>query len=116
MGLWKSTVSKQYVHYARPQDSGNHEDCTMVEVKTKKGKKLRIEAVDAAFSFSALPYSAQYIASKSHDYELKEEEGKTFLSIDCAVMGLGNSSCGPGVLKKYTIDKTKKHQLKIRIL
>ena len=30
-------------------------------------------------------------------------------------MGIGNSSCGPGVLKKYTIDKTKKHQLKIRL-
>ena len=84
-------------------------------LKTKKGKKLRIEAVDEAFSFSALPYSAQYIASKTHDYEL-QEEGRTFLSIDCAVMGLGNSSCGPGVLKKYTIDKNKKHQLKIRIL
>ena len=115
VGLWKSTVSKQYVHYARPQDSGNHEDCTMVELKTKRGKKIRIEAVDDSFSFSALPYSAQYIASKSHDYEL-QDQGKTYLSIDCAVMGLGNSSCGPGVLKKYTIDKTKKHQLKIRIL
>ena len=115
VGLWKSTVSEQYVHYPRPQDSGNHEDCTMVELKTKKGKTLRIEAVDEPFSFSALPYSAQYIASKTHDYEL-QDEGRTFLSIDCAVMGLGNSSCGPGVLKKYTIDKSKKHQLKIRIL
>ena len=115
IGLWKSTVSEQYVHYPRPQDSGNHEDCTMVELKTKKGKKLRIEAIDEPFSFSALPYSAQYLASKSHDYEL-EDEGKTFVSIDCAVMGLGNSSCGPGVLKKYTINKTKKHQLKIRII
>jgi len=114
IGLWKSTVSEQYVHYPRPQDSGNHEDCTMVELKTKKGKKLRIEAVDEPFSFSALPYAAQYIASKTHDYEL-EDQGKTYLSIDCAVMGLGNSSCGPGVLKKYTIDKTKKHQLKIRL-
>ena len=115
VGLWKSVVSEQYVHYARPQDSGNHEDCTMVELKTKKGKRIRIEAVDEPFSFSALPYSAQYIASKSHDYEL-EDEGKTFVSIDCAVMGLGNSSCGPGVLKKYTIDKNKKHQLKIRMI
>ena len=115
IGLWKSTVSLQYVHYPRPQDSGNHEDCTMIELKTKKGKKVRIEAVDEPFSFSALPYSAQYIASKTHDYEL-EDQGKTYLSIDCAVMGLGNSSCGPGVLKKYTIDKSKKHQLKIRIL
>ena len=114
IGLWNSTVSQQYVHYPRPQDSGNHEDCTMVELKTKKGKKLRIEAVDEAFSFSALPYCAQYLYSKTHDYQL-QDQGKTYLSIDCAVMGLGNSSCGPGVLKKYTIDKNKKYQLKIRI-
>ena len=114
VGQWKSTVSEQYVHYPRPQDSGNHEDCTMVELKTKRGKKLLIEAVDEPFSFSALPYSAQYIASKTHDYEL-EDQGKTYLSIDCAVMGLGNSSCGPGVLKKYTIDKNKKHQLRLKM-
>ena len=114
IGLWRSTVSEQYVHYPRPQDSGNHEDCSYIELKTKKGKAIRIEAVDQPFSFSALPYTAQYIASKTHDYEL-EDQGKTYLSIDCAVMGLGNSSCGPGVLKKYTIDKSKRHQLKIRI-
>ena len=115
IGLWQSTVSEQYVHYPRPQDSGNHEDCTYIELKTKKGKTIRIEAVDQPFSFSALPYTAQYLASKTHDYEL-EDQGKTYLSIDCAVMGLGNSSCGPGVLKKYTIDKSKRYQLKIRIL
>ena len=114
IGLWQSTVSQQYVHYPRPQDSGNHEDCTYVELKTKRGKRLCIEAVDRPFSFSALPYSAQYLASNTHDHEL-QDQGKTYLSIDCAVMGLGNSSCGPGVLKKYTIDKSKKHQLKIRI-
>ena len=114
IGLWQSTVSQQYVHYPRPQDSGNHEDCTYVELKTKRGKRLCIEAVDHPFSFSALPYSAQYLASNTHDHEL-QDQGKTYLSIDCAVMGLGNSSCGPGVLKKYTIDKSKNHQLKIRI-
>ena len=125
IGWWQSTVSQQYVHYPRPQDSGNHEDCTVVELKTKgeiatprsgqeSGKRLRIEAVEGTFSFSALPYSAQYLASKTHDYEL-EDQGKTYLSIDCAVMGLGNSSCGPGVLKKYAIDKKRRHQLKIRI-
>ena len=114
VGLWRSTVSEQYVHYPRPQDSGNHEDCTMIELKTKRGKTLRIETIDEPFSFSALPYSAQYIASKTHDYEL-EDQGKTYLSIDCAVMGLGNSSCGPGVLRKYSIDKTKQHQLRIRV-
>ena len=114
IGLWKSTVSQQYVHYPRPQDSGNHEDCTLVELKTKKGKGIRIEAVDKPFSFSALPYSAAFLASKTHDYEL-QDQGKVYLSIDCAVMGLGNSSCGPGVLKKYTVPTTPQ-TLRIRIL
>ena len=114
IGLWQSTVTQQYVHYPRPQDSGNHEDCTYVELKTKKGKFLRIEAAGEPFSFSALPYPAQYLASKSHDYEL-EDQGHTYLSIDCAVLGLGNSSCGPGVLKRYSIDPAKPHVLKIRI-
>ena len=51
----------------------------------------------------------------SHDYEL-EDQGKTYLSIDCAVLGLGNSSCGPGILKKYAIDKSRPHKLHIRII
>ena len=114
IALWQSTVTEQYVHYPRPQDSGNHEDCAMVELKTRKGKRLRIEAVDGAFSFSALPYSAQYLAGKSHDYEL-EEQAATYLSIDCAVLGLGNSSCGPGVLKRYSIDPGRKYRLRLRI-
>jgi beta-galactosidase len=114
IGWWKSTVSEQYVHYPRPQDSGNHEECTLVELKTKKRKGIRIEAVDKPFSFSALPYSALYLASKTHDYEL-QDQGKVYLSIDCAVMGLGNSSCGPGVLKKYTVPTTPQ-TLRIRIL
>ena len=115
VGWWQSTVSQQYVHYPRPQESGNHEDCTVVQLKTRRGQRLIIEAAEGTtFSFSALPYSAQYIASKTHDHEL-EDQGHTYLSIDCAVLGLGNSSCGPGVLKKYSIDPTKKHQLRLRI-
>ena len=54
IGLWQSTVSQQYVHYPRPQDSGNHEDCTLIELRSNKGKSIRIEAVDNPFSFSAL--------------------------------------------------------------
>ena len=34
--------------------------------------------------------------------------------LDAAVMGLGNSSCGPGVLKKYAIEKVP-HTLRVRI-
>ena len=36
------------------------------------------------------------------------------LNTGAAVLGLGNSSCGPGVLKKYAIDKKQEHVLKVR--
>ena len=119
IGRYENTVNSLFTHYPKPQDNGNHEDCAEVIVRkvSAKGKPaegIRITAVDAPFSFSALPYSAQQIASAAHDFELPESDA-TYLSIDCAVLGLGNSSCGPGVLKKYSIDKGRKHTLRIRI-
>jgi beta-galactosidase len=114
IGLWKSTVTKQYTHYPRPQDNGNHEQCSLVVLQTKSGKTIRVEALDAPFSFEALHYSPTDMLQAKFDYQLQESDA-TYLHIDCAVLGLGNSSCGPGVLKKYAIDKTKKHTLRIRI-
>lgn len=111
VGLYESSVSEQFTHYPRPQDNGNHEDCSFVELYAKDGKhRMQVVAVGQPFSFSALPYSVSDLYAVSHDFELKAS-GKTYLNIDCAVLGLGNSSCGPGVLKKYAIDKSKTYTL-----
>lgn len=122
VGLWKSTVTEQYAHFPVPQDCGNHGESSYVRLtNSKTGHSVTITAIDEPFSFSALHFLPNEISSYRHDYELMaaEKEGTvgshTVLTIDCAVLGIGNSSCGPGVLKKYSIDKTRKHQLKIRI-
>ena len=73
----------------------------MVELKSADGRIFRIEADGAPFSFSALHYSDIDIATATHDYQLKPSKS-TYLKINCAVLGLGNGSCGPGVLKKYS--------------
>lgn len=114
VGLWNSTVSEQYEHYPVPQDSGNHTECSYVRLTNKHGKAFTVTAVDAPFSFSALHYTPQEIASVKHDYELKEGN-HTVLTVNCALLGIGNSSCGPGVLRKYTIDNTKRHTLHVNI-
>ena len=115
--VYKSTVSEQYVHYPRPQDSGNHDDVQWLKITDDNGHGWLIEPLPSGgtgvgFSFSALPYSVQQLYNATHDYELKEEDS-VWLNIDCAVMGLGNSSCGPGVLKKYTIPQ-RPHTLRLR--
>ena len=117
--IYKSTVSEQYFHYPRPQDSGNHDDVQWLKITDDKGHGWLIEAeasprggLEGVFSFSALPYSVQQLYNATHDYELKEEDC-VWLNLDCAVMGLGNSSCGPGVLTKYAIPQ-RPHTLRLR--
>lgn len=112
-GLWKGTVDEQYVHYPRPQDSGNKEDVHYLTLTDKQDKGIRIDAVENVFSTSALHYTAQDLYKETHDCNLKPRS-EVILSLDAAVLGLGNSSCGPGVLKKYAIEK-KEHTLHIRI-
>ena len=114
IGLYESTVAAQFTHYPRPQDNGNHEDCSFVELSSKDGKhRLQVQALEHPFSFSALPYSVADLYGANHDFELPVST-YTYLSLDCAVLGLGNSSCGPGVLKKYAIDKNKSYTLRFR--
>lgn len=113
IGRWNSTVTEQYTPYPRPQDSGNHEEVTEVLLTDRQGKGLRITALDRPFSFSALHYRAQDLAAATHHCDLKPRN-EVILSLDAAVMGLGNSSCGPGVLKQYTIDRQKEYTLRVR--
>lgn len=113
VGLWKGSVADQYVHYLRPQDSGNKEEVCRLMLTDRHGKGIRVDAVEDVFSASALHYTAQDLYKETHDCNLKPRP-EVILSLDAAVLGLGNSSCGPGVLKKYTIDK-KEHTLHIRI-
>lgn len=112
-GNWHSSVEAQYTPYPRPQDVGNHEEVTSVSLTNKRGKGVRITALESPFAFSALHFSVSDLANTTHDCFLTPRP-EVYLSIDAAVLGLGNSSCGPGVLKKYTIDKTKVHTLKLR--
>lgn len=113
VGLWKGPVADQYVHYPRPQDSGNKEEVRRLMLTDRHGKGIRVDAVEDVFSASALHYTAQDLYKETHDCNLKPRP-EVILSLDAAVLGLGNSSCGPGVLKKYAIDK-KEHTLHIRI-
>ena len=114
IGRWESTLEEQYTPYPRPQDGGNHEEVTDVRLTDHRGHGIRISAIDTPFSFSALPYTAEDLAGATHDCELVPRK-QVVVSIDAAVLGLGNSSCGPGVLKKYAIEKKKEHRLRVRI-
>jgi beta-galactosidase len=113
VGLWKSTVSNQAFPYPRPQETGNHEDILYIQLSDKSDQGLMIEAIDEKFSASALHFTAGDLNKATHHNQLRPRR-EVILNLDAAVMGLGNSSCGPGVLKKYSIE-SKKYLFKFRI-
>jgi beta-galactosidase len=105
MGVWNSTAANLYVPYVRPQDCGNREDTRWLQLMDAGGSGLKISAEEKPFSFSALHFTADDLASVRHNYELKPRD-EIFLSLDAKMSGLGNSSCGPGVLEKFSVPPT----------
>lgn len=115
IGRWESNVADEYVHYPRPQFSGNHEQTVTLSLADAKGRGYTVTTTDGTpFSFSALPYSEKQLSVVGHDCDLKAEDN-VYLNIDVAMMGLGNSSCGPGVLTKYSV-KQKQYSMNVRLL
>jgi beta-galactosidase len=113
MGLWKGKVSEQAYKYPHPQETGNKEDVHFLTLTNEKNQGIKVEAVEKTYSASALNYSVNDLANEAHECNLVPRR-EVILSLDCAVLGLGNSSCGPGVLKKYAIEK-KEHVLHVRL-
>ncbi len=74
IGWYECSVENQFTHYPRPQDNGNHEDCSYIELTNKNGKNALqvIAAGDTPLSFSALPYSVADLYAARHDFELKQ--------------------------------------------
>jgi len=101
VGLYAKTVDEFYVPYVRPQETGNREDVRWAALTNKAGNGI-VMVADELLSFSALHYTARDLDKADHIHELHPRD-EIILSINCAQLGLGNGSCGPGVLDKYLV-------------
>ncbi len=101
VGLYSSTVTDQFVPYVRPQEMGNHEDVRWAALTDGKGRGLLFKA-DAPLSVTALHFRPEDLDKAGHLNELNPRK-EVILSLDGAQLGLGNGSCGPGVIEKYRL-------------
>jgi beta-galactosidase len=101
IGLYSSTVSRQYEPYARPQETGNKEDVRWAALLDKTGRGV-LAVAEGTFSFSALHYTARDLNNASHLNELTPRKD-VILCIDYGQTGIGNASCGPATLDKYCL-------------
>ena len=101
MGIWKSTVSEQYVPYPRPQETGAKMDVPWLSLTDQAGTGLLVVA-EAPMAFSALHHTAADLDRALHTHELPRRP-EIVLSLDARHSGIGNASCGPGVLPAYEV-------------
>jgi len=113
VGVWSGSVDGQYVSYVRPQENGNREDTRWLTLLDGTGTGLRVSTLANPFSFSALHFTAGDLAAARHNVDLKPRP-EIFLSLDAKMCGLGNSSCGPGVLDQYAVAPGQNYRLSMR--
>jgi len=106
VGRFSSRVADFYVPYPRPQETGNREDVRWAALTDSDGAGLLIVAANR-FCFSALHYTADDLDRAAHTHELSPRK-EVILSIDAAQCGLGNASCGAGLLKKYMLNPERR--------
>ena len=87
LGVWKSTVTQQYVPYPKPQETGNKEGVRWLALTDKSGQGLAI-VCEQPISASALHFTVDDLATATHAYELKPRD-EVILSLDAAHCGLG---------------------------
>lgn len=114
VGVWTSTVNDQYVPYPRPQACGNKEGVRWLTLSDDDGRGVKVTVVSTreqaagasvpVCSATALHYTEADLATARNTWQLRPRDA-VFLTLDAFHMGLGNSSCGPGVLQRYAGEK-----------
>jgi hypothetical protein len=100
-GVYTSTVVDQFVPYMKPQEHGNHTETRWLRLTDANGAGLLVVG-DEPFNFSAHDFTAQDLTAATHTYDLAHRQ-QVILNLDARMGGLGNGSCGPGVLPAYMI-------------
>jgi beta-galactosidase len=112
VGIWSGTVTGQYVPYVKPQETGNKEDVRWLTLTDTNGTGLLVVAEEKPMAMSAIHFTAADLAAVRHNYELKPRP-EVVLSLDAKQSGLGDSSCGPGVLEHYAVLPAQTYHLRL---
>lgn len=120
VGIWESTVTKQFVDYVRPQDNGSKSGVRWAEFADKSGYGVRFSSSEPMF-MQALHYNWEDLffarhcnGAVRHRTPLVPHD-ETLLSLDVRQTGLGGASCGPWPMEKYRFDPNAPVEWTLRI-
>ncbi len=115
LGIYENTVSGMDEPYVRAQTMGGRSDTRWVRFSGSDSRSVTFTAHES-FDFSTLHYTDEdlYLVKYGNDLE-KIRRSEVVLNLDCIGSGIGNGSCGPGVIKEYRIAPGQEYGYRFRI-
>jgi hypothetical protein len=101
VGLYSCAVDDVYVPYVMPQEHGNRTGARWAALSDETGRGLLAVGMPL-LEVSARHHTDEELARARHTFELRRSPDIVF-NLDYRHSGLGNGSCGPGVLPQYQV-------------
>ena len=101
LGIYDLPVSDFHVDYVRPQTSGDRQDLRWITFYNAQGNGIRVSA-EGQVNITVDNYIDEYKHNYLHQWNMQASDD-IFVNFDYAQLGLGNGSCGAGVLSKYML-------------
>ena len=102
MGYYKTTVSKNFEHYIRPQENGSHYGTVYATLASKED--MLTFTCPEGMSFSAKHFTDWQLTDTTHDHLLKPMK-ETVVGLDYKMSGIGSHSCGPVLAEQYQVNE-----------
>lgn len=108
VGQYSSTVNDMYYPFAMPQDCGNLTGVKWISITDGEDGSGMLICGNEDVNASALHFTAGQLNEADHVNELTPCS-KTFVTVDAAVSGTGNASCGFETLEQYQVPNQVYH-------
>ncbi len=98
--------------YMKPQTTGDRL-VYCVKLTDATGRGWQIECPEGIY-FSANRYTDADLMNAQHTWDIQARDF-IWLQLSMDIRGLGNASCGPGPMQKYTIDGNQTYEFRVRM-
>ncbi len=112
LGIYTLPVRDFHVDYVRPQTSGDRQDLRWIILCNGEGNGVRVEA-EGQVNITVDNYTDEFKHDYLHQWELPVSND-VYVNFDHAQLGIGNASCGAGVLDEYKLPSSGTYSYRLR--
>ncbi|MCM1516431.1 MAG: DUF4981 domain-containing protein [Paraprevotella sp.] len=112
IGVYSLPVSDFHVDYVRPQTSGDRQDLRWIILHNAKGHGIKVET-EGQVNLSLDNYTDEYKHNYLHQWDMPASDA-IYANFDYAQLGIGNASCGAGVLSQYVLPTSGTYSYRLR--